>query len=121
MTCKYLSFNLINQWVAVCVTDPIIFVTVVSDLPRERENLFSKFPEQGILGVVGEHQNNIDVAWPQFDQITGVGNVSQFCHFHKVLFGRTTASIQGEKDRKKETDQHSVNRQRKENTCSVVV
>lgn len=57
--------------------------------PRERENLLSKFPEQGILGGVGEHQYDIDMARPQLHQVTGVRDVCQLCHLHKVLLGRT--------------------------------
>lgn len=60
------------------------------DLPRERENLLGKFPEQGILGGIGDHQYNIDMARSQLDQVTDVCDVRQFCHFHKVLLGRTT-------------------------------
>lgn len=61
------------------------------DLPRERKNLLGKFPEQGSLGGVGEHQHNIHVAGPQLNQVAGVRDVCQLCHFHKVLLGRTAA------------------------------
>lgn len=61
------------------------------DSPRERKDLFGKFPEQGGLGGVGEHQHNVDVARPEFDQVAGVRDVCQLCHFHKVLLWRSAA------------------------------
>lgn len=71
------------------------------DLPRERKNLFGKFPEQGSLGGVGEHQHNIDVARSELHQVAGVRDVCQLCHFHKVLL-RRTAAWTDEKDRERE-------------------
>lgn len=65
-----------------------------SDLPRERKHLFGKFPEQGRLRGVGEHQHNVDVSWSQLDQVTGVRDVRQLRHFHKVLLWRTAARIE---------------------------
>lgn len=58
------------------------------DLPRERKDLFGKFPEQSILGGVGEHQDDVDVARPQLDQVADVGYVGQLSHLHKVLLRR---------------------------------
>lgn len=57
--------------------------------PRERKNLFGKFPEQGRLGGVGEHQHHIDVSWSQLDQVAGVRDIRQLSHLHKVLLWRT--------------------------------
>lgn len=65
-----------------------------SDLPRERKHLFGKFPEQGRLRGVGEHQHNIDVSRSQLDQVTGVRDVRQLRHFHKVFLWRTAARIE---------------------------
>lgn len=65
-----------------------------SDLPRERKHLFGKFPEQGRLRGVGEHQHNVDVSRSQLDQVTGVRDVCQLRHFHKVFFWRTAARIE---------------------------
>ena len=61
------------------------------DLPRERKNLLGIFPEQSSLGSVGEHQDHVDVARPEFDQVAGVRDVCQLCHLHKVLLRRTAA------------------------------
>lgn len=65
-----------------------------SDLPRERKHLFGKFPEQGRLRGVGEHEHDVDVSRSQLDQVTGVCDVRQFCHFHKVFLWRTAARIE---------------------------
>lgn len=65
-----------------------------SDLPRERKHLFGKFPEQGRFRGVGEHQHNVDVSRSQLNQVTGVGDVRQLRHFHKVFFWRTAARIE---------------------------
>jgi len=45
------------------------------DLPGERKNLLGIFPEQSVLGGIGEHQHNIDVTRSQLDKVTGVCNV----------------------------------------------
>ena len=63
-------------------------------LPRERENLLGKFPEQGFVGGVGEHQYNVDVSRPQLDKVTDVGDVRQLRDLYKVLLRRTTAWTQ---------------------------
>lgn len=68
----------------------IIFVWH-SGSPGKRKDLLGKFPEQGRLGGVGEHQHHVDVARTQLDQVAGVGDVRQLRHLHKVLPRRTAA------------------------------
>lgn len=68
-----------------------------SVLPGKRKDLFGKFPEQGRLRGVGEHQHHVDVTWTQFDQVAGVRDVRQLRHFHKVLPRRTAADGSSDK------------------------
>lgn len=82
---------------------------VQQDLPREREDLLGKLPEQGILGGVCEHQYNIDVARHQLDQVTGVGYVCQLRHLHKVLLRRTAVWI-NEEDRERRVRGQKIRR-----------
>lgn len=62
-----------------------------SVLPGKRKDLFGKFPEQGRLRGVGEHQHHVDVTRTQLDQVAGVSDVRQLRHFYKVLPRRTAA------------------------------
>lgn len=61
------------------------------DLPGERKHLFGKFPEQGRLRGIGQHQDHVDVSRSELDQVAGVGDVRQLGHFHKVFLRRTAA------------------------------
>lgn len=60
-----------------------------SDLPGKRKNLLGKFPEQGRLGGVGEHEHHVDVSRSQLHQVAGVCDVRQLRYFNKVLPWRT--------------------------------
>lgn len=54
--------------------------------PSECVDLQSKFLEQAGLGGIGQDEDDVHMAWPQADQVAGVGHICKLSHLHEAFF-----------------------------------
>lgn len=55
-------------------------------LPSERVDLQSEFLQEAGLGGIGQDEDHVHVAWPQADQVTGVGYIRELSYLHEAFF-----------------------------------